>query len=119
MLPGRFSPSLRPELPLDKHESVRGSQYCSHAFQQLLKDSGAISSMSRQGDCWDNAVSESFFGTLKGERVSWRSYVTREAAKRDIVDYLEMFYNSSRLHSYLGYVSPRQFEEMWYLEKAA
>ena len=75
--------------------------------------------MSRKGDCWDNAVAESFFGTLKTERVSWRSYRTREEAKRDIVDYLEMFYNSNRLHSYLGYVSPRQFEEIWYLGKAA
>lgn len=99
--------------------SDRGSQYCSHAFQHLLKESGAISSMSRKGDCWDNAVAESFFGTLKTERVSWRSYQTREEAKRDIVDYLEMFYNSRRLHSYLGYVSPRRFEEMWYLGKAA
>ncbi len=66
-----------------------------------------------------NAVAESFFGTLKTERVSWRSYRSREEAKRDIVDYLEMFYNSKRLHSYLGYVSPRRFEEMWYLGKAA
>ncbi len=108
----------RPSSGLILH-SDRGSQYCSGAFQQLLKESGAISSMSRKGDCWDNAVAESFFGTLKTERVSWRSYQTREEAKRDIVDYLEMFYNSKRLHSYLGYVSPRQFEEMWYLGKAA
>lgn len=97
----------------------QGSQYCGYAFQQLLKNAGAISSMSRKGDCWDNAVAESFFGSLKTERVSWRSYQTREEAKRDIVHYLEMFYNSKRLHSYLGYVSPRQFEEMWYLGKAA
>lgn len=102
----------RPSPGLILH-SDRGSQYCGQAFQQLLKNSGAISSMSRKGDCWDNAVAESFFGTLKTERVSWRSYQTREEAKRDIVDYLEMFYNSRRLHSYLGYVSPRQFEEMW------
>jgi len=108
----------RPEVGLTMH-SDRGSQYCSDAFQKLLKNSGAISSMSRKGDCWDNAVAESFFGTLKTERASWRSYQTREEAKRDIVDYLEMFYNSKRLHSYLGYVSPRQFEEMWYLGKAA
>lgn len=110
--------SRRPGSGLILHTD-RGSQYCSDAFQKLLKSSGAISSMSRKGDCWDNAVAESFFGTLKTERISWRSYQTREEAKRDIVDYLEMFYNSKRLHSYLGYVSPRQFEEMWYLGKAA
>lgn len=108
----------RPESGFVYHTD-RGSQYCSYEFQKLLRDSGGISSMSRKGDCWDNAVAESFFGTLKTERVSWRSYQTREEAKRDIVDYLEMFYNSKRLHSYLGYVSPRQFEEMWYLRKAA
>ena len=110
--------SRRPSPGLILH-SDRGSQYCSHEFQNLLKNYGATSSMSRKGDCWDNAVAESFFGTLKTERVSWRSYQTREEAIRDIVDYLEMFYNSKRLHSYLGYVSPRQFEEIWYLGKAA
>lgn len=74
--------------------------------------------MSRKGDCFDNAVAASFVGTLKTEWVHQTGYQTRAEAKRDIVDYLEMFYNSKRRHSYLGYVSPRQFEEMWYRGKA-
>lgn len=99
--------------------SDRGSQYCSLEFQDLLKDFGAVSSMSRKGDCWDNAPSESLFGTLKNERVYFAHYKTREEARRDIVDYLEMFYNARRLHSSLGYVSPRQFEDAWFLAKAS
>jgi transposase InsO family protein len=107
----------RPERGLILH-SDRGSQYCSGDFLKLLKTSGAISSMSHKGDCFDNAPAESFFGSLKTELVFFRNYKTREEAKRDIVDYLEMFYNSKRLHSYLGYVSPRQFEEAWLLTKS-
>lgn len=101
------------------HHSDRGSQYCSYDFQKLLKANGAISSMSRKGDCWDNAVTESFFGTLKTERVFFLNYKTRDEARRDIVDYIEMFYNSKRRHSYLGYLSPREFEERWLMEKTA
>ena len=97
----------------------RGSQYCSDDFQKMLKSYGMASSMSRKGNCWDNSVAESFFGSLKTERVFFANYKTREEARRDIVDYIEMFYNSRRRHSYLGYVSPRQFEEMRLLEKAA
>ena len=77
------------------------------------------SSMSRKGDCWDNSVAESFFGTLKVERVFDSIYQTREEAKRDIVDYIEMFYNSKRRHSYLGYLSSKEFEKMMSLKKAA
>jgi len=99
--------------------SDRGSQYCSHEFQKLLKRHGIRSSMSRKGDCWDNAVAESFFGTLKQELVFWVKYITRDHAKRSIVDYIEMFYNSTRRHSYLDYMTPMQFEKMWLLEKAA
>lgn len=99
--------------------SDRGSQYCSNDFQNMLKTHGMISSMSRKGNCWDNAVAESFFGSLKTERVFFSSYRTREDARRDIVDYIEMFYNSNRRHSYLGYVSPKEFEELWLLKKAA
>ena len=99
--------------------SDRGSQYCSKAFQTLLKCYGMKSSMSRKGDCWDNAVAESFFGSLKTERVFFTNYKTRKEARLDIVDYIEMFYNCKRLHSYLGYVSPRRFEEMWPLKMAA
>ena len=75
--------------------------------------------MSRKGDCWDNSVAESFFGTLKVERVFDSIYQTREEAKRDIVDYIEMFYNNKRRHSYLGYLSPKEFEKMMSMKKAA
>jgi len=101
------------------HHSDRGVQYASNAFRRLLKDHGVEGSMSRKGDCWDNAVVESFFGSLKSERVFWRSYQTREEARADIVDYITMFYNSHRLHSYLGYQSPDQFERNGQLANAA
>ena len=101
------------------HHSDRGVQYCSEDFQKLLDALKMACSMSRKGDCWDNAVAESFFGTLKTERVSFKSYRTRSEAKRDIVDYIEMFYNSRRRHSYLGYVSPKRFEEARLIQNAA
>lgn len=66
--------------------------------------------MSRKGNCWDNSVAESFFGRLKDERVDWSNYQTRREAKQDILDYITMFYNNTRLHSSLGYQSPNQFE---------
>jgi putative transposase len=75
--------------------------------------------MNRKGDCWDNAVVDSFFGSLKSERVLWRSYQTRLEAREDIVEYLTMCYNSRRLHSYLGYQSPDQSERNGQLAKAA
>ena len=67
---------------------------------------GFVGSMSRKGDCWDNAVAESFFASLKKERVHWKHYQTRIEAQQDVLDYIAMFYNSQRLHSYLDYVSP-------------
>jgi putative transposase len=85
----------------------------------MLKIYGMISSMSRKGNCWDNAVAESFFGSLKTERVFFSNYKTRDEAKRDFVDYIEMFYNCNRRHSYLGYLSPKGFEESWLLKKVA
>lgn len=85
----------------------------------MLKTYGMISSMSRKGNCWDNAVAESFFGSLKTERVFFANYKTREDTRKDIIDYIEMFYNSRRRHSYLGYISPREFEKMHQLKKAA
>ena len=85
----------------------------------MLKKHGMRSSMSRKGDCWDNSVTESFFGTLKVESVFDSICQTREEAKRDIVDYIEMFYNSKRHHSYLGYLSPKEFEKMMSMKKAA
>ena len=76
--------------------------------------------MSRKGDCWDNSVVESFFGTLKQERVQWRHYQTREEARKDVLQYITMFYNSQRLHSYVGYMSPNQYEvKMAELKKAS
>ena len=73
-----------------------------------------------RGDCWDNAVAESFFGTLKQERVQWQSYQTRYEAQQDVLRYITMFYNSLRLHSYLDYKSPNEYEQaMAQIEKAA
>ena len=94
--------------------SDRGSQYASHDYRKLLKVHGCIGSMSRKGDCWDNAVAESFFGSLKQERIQWRHYLTRYEAQQDTLNYISVFYNSYRLHSYLGYKSPSQFESFWY-----
>ncbi len=93
--------------------SDRGSQYASHDYKKLLNLYGCLGSMSRKGNCWDNAVTESFFGRLKQEQVQWCRYQTRYEAQQDILSYISMFYNSYRLHSYLGYVNPNQFEIEW------
>ncbi len=92
------------------HHSDRGSQYASADYQQLLKAYGMQASMSRKGDPWDNAPMESFFHTLKTELTHHRRYQTREEARRDIFEYIEVFYNRQRLHSSLGYKSPAEFE---------
>jgi len=92
------------------HHSDRGVQYASLEFRRLLDANDFKGSMSRKGNCWDNAVAESFFGSLKQERVQWRSYQTRHEAQQDILEYISMFYNSQRLHSYLDYKSPNQYE---------
>ena len=100
--------------------SDQGVQYASHQYRQLLKGNGFIGSMSKKGCCWDNAVAESFFGSLKQERVHWRNYETRYEAQQDIMNYITMWYNSNRLHSYLGYQCPNNFElKMNELEKVA
>ena len=99
----------RPKAGLIVH-SDRGSQYAGKAHRRLLKTHKFIGSMSRKGNCWDNAVAESFFASLKKERVQWRSYQTRWEAQQDVLDYISMFYNSYRLHSYLDYVSPNDYE---------
>jgi putative transposase len=91
--------------------SDRGSQYASEAFRAELKHHRCKQSMSRKGNCWDNAVAESFFGALKTELVHQMKYKTREEARLSIFDYIEMFYNRRRLHSYLNYVSPDEFEK--------
>lgn len=93
------------------HHSDQGSQYASEDFQRLLSDQGITCSMSRRGDCWDNAAMESFFATLKRERVNRRVYRTRDEARADVFDYIERFYNPRRRHSTLGYLSPVEFEK--------
>lgn len=92
------------------HHSDRGSQYAANAYQQRLRAAGISGSMSRRGNCWDNACVESFFGTLKRELIHHRQYHTREEAKQEIFEYLEVFYNRQRRHSTLGYRSPAEFE---------
>ena len=93
------------------HHSDRGSQYASKAFRRLLAAHGFKGSMSRKGDCWDNSVVESFFGSLKQERVHWRNYQTRYEAQQDILNYISIFYNNYRLHSTLDYMSPVDYEK--------
>ena len=92
------------------HHSDRGVQYASDAYQSLLHDNRIQVSMSGKGDCWDNAVMESFWATLKTELIHHEHYATREQARRSIFEYIEVFYNRKRLHSSLGYVSPEAFE---------
>jgi transposase InsO family protein len=101
----------RPEPGAIVH-SDRGSQYCSGEFQQALKDWGLRSSMSRKGNCWDNAPIESLWGSLKVARIHGRRFETRRQAMDEVIDWLS-FYNHRRLHSTLGYVSPMQFERAW------
>ncbi len=95
------------------HHSDRGSQYASHAFQTRLADYGMVCSMSRQGNCWDNAPTESFFNSLKNERVHGTRYATRQEAIADLFEYIEVFYNRSRRHSTLQSKSPTQFLRDW------
>lgn len=92
------------------HHSDRGSPYASDDYRAVLRNRGIVASMSRTGDCWDNAVAESFFATLKTELTDAMNYPTRAAAIASITDYIETFYNDARRHSHLGYVSPVEFE---------
>ena len=91
--------------------SDRGSQYTSRLVRELLKSYKITQSMSSTGNCYDNAITESFFHTLKTELIYWNVYQTREEAKRSIFEYIEIFYNRQRLHSALNYLSPVEFEE--------
>jgi putative transposase len=95
------------------HHSDRGSQYCSAAFRKQLLEYGMLASMSRKGNCWDNAPTESFFNSLKNERVHGARYETRNEARADVFEYIEVFYNRSRRHSALGGVSPVSFYDAW------
>lgn len=92
------------------HHSDQGSQYTSEQFQKLLAELGITCSMSRRGDVWDNSAMESFFSSLKTERVSRKVYRTRNEARADLFDYVERFYNPRRRHSTLGFLSPADFE---------
>jgi transposase InsO family protein len=101
------------------HHSDRGSQYASGDYQRALAQHGIVCSMSRRGDCWDNAVAESFFATLKVELVHDAAWATRAAARAELFEYLELFYNAQRRHSTLGYLSPRAFEQRWAQQASA
>jgi len=92
--------------------SDRGSQYASLQYQALLKEPGLTASMSRKANCWDNAVAESFFRTLKTELIYHEQYATRIKASASIFEYIEVFYNRQRRHSTIGYLSPEEYEKM-------
>jgi transposase InsO family protein len=92
--------------------SDRGSQYCSHSFQDALASCGMLSSMSGRENCWDNAPTESVWGSLKVGRLYGKKFATQREAMDEVIDWLT-FYNHRRLNSTLGYVSPMQFEENW------
>jgi putative transposase len=93
--------------------SDRGSQYASDTMQKFLADRKIVCSMSRKGNCWDNACMESFFGSLKSEWVYGKRYATRDEARKDVFKYIEMFYNRQRRHATLGYVSPAAYEQRY------
>lgn len=96
------------------HHSDQGAQYTSEDFRRLLDSHNITCSMSRRGNCWDNAVMENFFSTLKTERLSRKQYRTRDDLRADVFDYIERFYNLKRRHSTIGYMSPVQFENLQY-----
>jgi transposase InsO family protein len=101
------------------HHSHRGSQYCAQDYQAQVRQCGMTASMSRRGNCDDNAPMESFWGTLKNELVHHRRYETREQARREISEYIEIFYNRQRRHSRLGNRSPAVFAQQWARQQPA
>ncbi len=92
--------------------SDRGSQFTSHAFRALLQEHRISQSMSGTGNCYDNAPMESFFGTLKRELIHHLKYQTREEARHSIADYIELYYNTQRMHSAIGYQTPAEWERL-------
>lgn len=102
-----------PKAPVIVH-SDQGCQYSSHDWQTFLKAHRLVASMSRRGNCYDNAVAESFFQLLKRERIRRRTYLDREEARRDVFNYIEMFYNPKRRHGYANDVSPVEFENQYF-----
>ena len=101
------------------HHTDRGSQYCSHAYGKLLNELKMTVSMSRKGNCYDNAPMESFWGTLKNELIYHERYETREKAMRDIREYIEIFYNRQRIQERLGYLSPVAYAQEFYKKRMA
>jgi len=101
------------------HHSDRGVQYAANEYQRVLREHGIVCSMSRKGNCWDNAVAESFFATIKGELIDHEDYLTHAQARASIAEYIEVFYNCRRRHSALGYVSPVDYETAARNAKAA
>lgn len=101
------------------HHSDRGSQYCALEYRKLLEQFGMQASMSRRGNCYDNAPIESFWGTLKNELVHHRRYSTRSEAMQEITEYIEIFYNRQRRQKRLGYLSPAGFEQQYFKELRA
>lgn len=106
--------AAEPPIPGLVHHSDRGSQYASKEYQSLLRQHGIYTSMSRKGNCYDNACIESFHGVIKREMIFHRAFVTREEAKQEIFEYLMRFYNARRIHSACDYVSPVEFEQAYY-----
>jgi len=94
------------------HHTDRGSIYGTKTYQEELNEKGIIPSMSRKGDCWDNAVAESFFSNLKNELIVWIIYINRDQARAAVFDYIEVFYNRQRLHQTLDYTSPEEYERL-------
>jgi transposase InsO family protein len=92
--------------------SDRGGQYTSGQFRKIATGLGFIQSMSRRGDCWDNACAETFFKTLRAELIRSKIYRSKEEARQEIFKYVEVFYNRKRLHSYLDYLTPTEYEEL-------
>lgn len=92
----------------------RGCQYAAHVFRDLLAQNGMVLSMSRKGNCWDNAVVESFFHTLKVEAIHGETFSSRAMLEQEIFDYIERYYNKKRMHSTLDYQSPERYEMMYY-----
>ena len=94
------------------HHSDSGVQYAAHGYRRRLSEHGLVCSMSRKGDCWDNAPMEGFYATLKGELVDLRYYLIRDESRADVFQYVEGFYKRRRLHSAIGYMTPEQKAEL-------
>lgn len=101
------------------HRSDRGSQYCAYDYRELLEQFGMKASMSRRGNCYDNAPMESFWGTLKNELVHHIRYISRQEAIKEITEYIEVFYNRQRRQKRLGYLSPAAYEKQFYEKRIA